>query len=360
MRRFAPLLLVLATAPPAHAAAPPVAISLANRPGVTRLAVTSPPGSLISGALAVTSTGSGSTSLTLAPADAVTAPRTGERYVTGGKLTGVGSWIHLAQTQVTASGGGKVQVGFSVAVPGKLKPGQYVGGIVSESPRLAITLVITVPGTQTARFAIGVATARSPHLVTIHVANDGNVVRDPTGTVAIANRRGVTVATKSFHMADFLPQSSIEYPLVFAKPLAVGTYVATVRLTYPAADGTPQTASAAPRLLVRPAPVVTTPKPKPKPTTTVTEHRRVIEWSRVVYTGAALVALVLLLLVLRRRRRAPAPAIRLAHEGPHYWRVDWDQRDVGADGSLRHLHHCHDCGVEVMARDVREASLSSR
>jgi hypothetical protein len=358
VHRLAVPLVLLALASPAGAATPTVRLGLANRPGVARLAVTSAAGSLVSGAISVASTGSGA-SVTLAPADAHTAPRTGERFVTRGTLSGVGSWLHLADTHVSVGAHGKVDVGFSVAVPAKTKPGQYVGGIVALESHLAVTIVITVPGPSVARFAIGAASVVSPHVVAIHVANEGNVVRRPAGSVTIANAHGKTVAIEAFHMADFLPRSSVDYELALHKALRVGTYTATVRLTYPGTNGTPQTATAAPRLVVSPKPVVTTPRPKPKPkrppTPTPAAHKIGVPWWLVGLLGAGVLLFVGTAARARVRRKPTRP-----HEGPHYWQVDWDRRDVDAGGALRHLHRCRDCGAEVMARDARDASLSSR
>ena len=357
MRRLAVPLAALVLASPAAGAPPGVHLGLENRPGATRLAVTSAAGSLVSGALTVGTSGA-ATSVTLAPADARTGPRTGERFVTAGKLTGVGSWVHLAQTRVGLGAHGHADVGFSVDVPAGAKPGQYVGAIVA-GHGLAITLVITVPGPTVARIANGSASAVSPHVVAIHIAHEGNVVRRPTGSVTIANAHGTAVATKSFRMADFLPRSAVDYELALARPLTPGTYTATVRLTYPDAKGRPQTATAAPRLVVSRKPVVTKPKPKrtrkPTPKPARPSPAKGTRWWLV---GVAIAAVLLLAGAIARvwgRRRPTGP-----HDGPHYWQVDWERRDVDAGGGLRHLHRCRDCGVEVMARDVRDASLSSR
>ena len=362
MRGLVIALAALVLAAPAGAAHPPVQLALANRPGVTRLAVTAAPGSLISGAVRVSATGSAPASVTLARADGTTAPRTGVRFVTQGKLTGVGKWLRLAQKQVVVTPHNHRDVGFSLSLPPKTKPGQYVGGIVA-GPREAITLVITVPGPSVSRFAIASASAHTPHLVTIHIANQGNVIGRPSGTVAIANANGKTVATKAFRMGDFLPQTAIDYPLVLEKPLAAGTYVATVHLTYQGSSHTPQTISAAPRLVVspkpvatQPAPTTTAPAPATTPTVVATAEKHTVPWQLI---AAGLGGVLVLLAVLARLRRRRAARERLApHTGPHYWSVDWERRDADPRGALRHLYRCRDCGVEVMARDVRDASLS--
>jgi len=362
MRFLTPLLAGLVLAAPAGAAAarPPVGLAIANRPGVTQLSVTASPGSLVSGAVAVSSSAAAPVAVTLAPASALTAPRTGIRFVASGKLSGLGGWLHLSQTQVVLTAGAKKEVGFSLTVPPKAKPGQYVGGIVTVTPRLSVTLVVNVPGKTVTSFTVASAAALTPRLVTIHVANEGNVVRHPSGALTIANARGKTVATKAFRMGDFLPQTAIDYPLPLSHRLAVGTYTATVRLTYAGANGAPQTVTAAPRLVVSPAPVVTTPKPPP-PTTTQpvpqAASRHSIHWA---VPTAAIAALLLLLGLLVAHRRRQAAHARTAHTGAHYWRVDWEQRDADRSGALRHLYRCRDCGVEVMARDIRDASLSCR
>jgi hypothetical protein len=66
------------------------------------------------------------------------------------------------------------------------------------------------------------------------------------------------------------------------------------------------------------------------------------------------------LLLFRRRGRpagaapaAPAPA---ACEPYHHWVVDHDAGVTGSDGVTRYPHRCRDCGLQVVARDVTEAT----
>ncbi len=43
----------------------------------------------------------------------------------------------------------------------------------------------------------------------------------------------------------------------------------------------------------------------------------------------------------------------------HYWVVDWDHPQVGIDGLQRYPHRCRNCGTEVLATDISDATTQA-
>jgi hypothetical protein len=81
----------------------------------------------------------------------------------------------------------------------------------------------------------------------VHLANTGNVLRKPTGEVEVlevVNNSRHLLETLPFVMDTFLPQTSIDYPILLKRALRPGTYEARVALTYPNAAGTSEMNSA--------------------------------------------------------------------------------------------------------------------
>jgi hypothetical protein len=54
---------------------------------------------------------------------------------------------------------------------------------------------------------------------------------------------------------------------------------------------------------------------------------------------------------------APAPVTPATHE--HAWDVAYDRGSLGQDGVWRFPHRCRVCGVELLARDVTDASTQA-
>ena len=82
-------------------------------------------------------------------------------------------------------------------------------------------------------------------------------------------------------------------------------------------------------------------------------------------TAAAIATTVLAVFagfLLWRRRPATVTATPLAPElaparceGLHYWDVDWQRPQAGANGAVVYPHRCRRCGVEVLAVDIADA-----
>ena len=85
--------------------------------------------------------------------------------------------------------------------------------------------------------------------VIIHLTNTGNVLSKPTGSVDVL-QAGKVVETLPFMMDSFLPQTSIDYPVLLTKALPAGDYQARVSLSFPSASGATQTIHATPAFSV--------------------------------------------------------------------------------------------------------------
>ena len=99
-----------------------------------------------------------------------------------------------------------------------------------------VAVQVNVPGPPILDFTIGNVTTggtKGFQKVIVHVANNGNVLSKPTGTVTIFNAGGGLVETLPFRMDTFLPQTAVDYPILLKKALPAGNYQAAVRLRVP-------------------------------------------------------------------------------------------------------------------------------
>lgn len=56
---------------------------------------------------------------------------------------------------------------------------------------------------------------------------------------------------------------------------------------------------------------------------------------------------------------APAPASSSACDESHLWGVAYHQGVLGNDGAWRFPHRCRTCGLEVLGRDVGDATAQA-
>jgi hypothetical protein len=254
---------------------------------------------------------------------------------------------------------------------------------------------VNIPGPQVAKFTIGdvnVGGSKGRQQVFVHLANDGTVLAKPKGAITIRSSTGGAIQTISFRLDTFLPHTAIDYPIQLKQALLPGTYVASVRLTYPgagAAGGT-DTSSASPQFTVSKENVQKVFKPG-KPTNVgpggvvaaPASSSSLYKWLAIGF-GALLLAGGGYFFAVQRQRRpvtvtatpvppppppaappaagAPAaapPPVAPAGEncqGYHYWQVDWMKGQVGPDGVLMYPHRCRNCGIEVRAADIGDAA----
>jgi hypothetical protein len=413
MRRLsAALAAVLATglgATAAAAAAPSQGITVRPSSG-SSLVLTAPAGGTRHTSVVVRNGTLLTNEIRLAAVDATTAPTMGTKYLTSGVATGPGSWLTLDLIDVTLGPQRSDRVALVLDVPPGTRPGQYVAGVVASATQdqpnggassvRALSIIpvqVNVPGATVHRLRVEGATVSGRTRLLIHLENAGNVVETPTGTATVSTLAGRTVLSRTLPAKAFLPRTSIDYPLVLARSAAGGRYRVAVALHYAG-----RTAAARPIVKVAPPPPPTTTAPlggagstqtvgtTAVPTTTIAPAAGLgggsFPWSWVAVAVLLLLLAGALGLFLRGRGSSttvvtiplppplpPAPAAPFEpppsipetagleepqvvpiHE--HYWQVRYDEPVLGADGVWRFPHVCRDCGLELLARDVADAS----
>jgi hypothetical protein len=170
----------------------------------------------------------------------------------GGRLRGepktaMSTWLDYPDEVVALQPGQPVRRSFDVTVPDAAAPGEYITSIVLEDDapiqgegslvldqvvRQALAVVVTVPGPRAPELSIGAATQREVagmSVVSVAVANPGNVRLKPAVEFGLFDATGARVSQATFQMDTFYAWTAtfIEVPL--AARLLPGAY--TVRLS---------------------------------------------------------------------------------------------------------------------------------
>jgi hypothetical protein len=398
------------------------------------------PGAVQHGSVIVSNTGNRAGVVKLFASDATTGRTSGTVYLTDRAPAFAGKWITLSSSAVPLKPGAHKVVPFTVHVPAGAPAGQWVAGIVAEtshqvqgqkSKRKAsvqirirdltiIAVQVNVPGPPVTSFAIGKVTTggqRGYQQVIVHLANTGNQLAKPTGTVTIFDSNGKLVQVLDFTMDTFLPRTAIDYPVLLKKALGPGSYTATVSLHAPGAKTvTAKPAFAVSKTDVQQVFTSTTRTLSPPTTTAGSAGAGSLPWALIA--GAAVAALILLLALFQliRRRRAkgepapvpqsasaaaaataaplpppesppapverapvapfPEPPVAAAPAPPavpapptpsadptrgcdHFWEVAYDRGQLGGDGVWRFPHRCRTCGLQLLARDIQDANTQA-
>ena len=338
MRRFAAvILLALALAPFTDAATktPIFGLRAVGNPKLGYFVYSLAPGAVQQGGVIISNTGTATGTVKLFAADATTGRTTGTVYLTDRKSSKVGAWISLSLSSLTLKPGQHRTVGFTVHVPSNQKAGQWVGGVVAETSRqvsgpkskqkasvqikirdLTIVAVqVNIPGPPVIGFTIGgVKTGgqRGFQEVVTHIANTGNVLVKPTGTVTVLDKQGKTLQILTFKMDTFLPETAVDYPLLLKKALPAGDYTANVRLSIPGVSGaaakvvTGHEAFSVSKEDVKQVFTSAAPQKPPPGATGANGSSSKTPWALIGAAAGVVVVLLLLLWVLLRRRKQGA------------------------------------------------------
>lgn len=168
--------------------------------------------------------------------------------------TGMTGWLTYQPRVQTLAAGQIVRRTFEVHVPTGAAPGEYITSLVLENDepigvqgavdvnqfiRQAIAVVVTVPGARRPALAIGdasLATVDGQSVVSVAVANTGNIRLSPDVDFTLLDGSARSVARSTFQMGTFYAHTNtfIEVPVGFLLP--PGTFVAQLILQDPTGD----------------------------------------------------------------------------------------------------------------------------
>ena len=217
----------------------------------------SKPGIVIKSRVRVTNTGTATGTAGLYPVDATTGQTSGAVYLNqSDPRADVGAWISLSASQVTLAPGQSQIVHFQVIIPGGVRPGQHLGGIVAENLTQAsstqtqnhstlqikvklltiIAVQVNLPGAaveQMAATGVQAGGQNGYQQLLVGLSNSGTVMLKPYGSLQVANAQGQVLKNVSLKLDTFLPRTAINYPVTISgQGLGPGDYQVTLTLMY--------------------------------------------------------------------------------------------------------------------------------
>ena len=214
----------------------------------------SKPASTVQNGISITNTGAMTGTVTLYAVDATTGQNSGLVYNTkDAPRHDVGSWIRLAQQQITLTAGQSETVPFQISIPKGARPGQHVGGIVAESVTQASTqqhntvhinvqslsivaVQLNVAGPQVEQLemaGVQAGGANGNQSLLLNLSNTGTTLLKPYGTLQVLDAQGHIRQNLAMKLDTFLPDTTINYPIYMqSHALEAGTYTVELQLTY--------------------------------------------------------------------------------------------------------------------------------
>ena len=211
------------------------------------------PDTTVQNGLHIKNTGAATGTVTLYAVDATTGQNSGLVYNAQDIPShDVGSWIHLAQHQLTLTPGQSEDVSFQVSIPKGARPGQHIGGIVAKSVAQASTqkstfhvdvqslsivaVQLDVAGPQADRLemtGVQASGANGYQNLLINLRNTGTTLLKPQGTLRVLDAQGNVLQNFAIKLDTFLPDTAISYPVYMKNhPLEAGTYTLDLQLMY--------------------------------------------------------------------------------------------------------------------------------
>ncbi len=211
------------------------------------------PDTTVQNGIRIKNTGTEPGTVTLYAVDATTGQNSGLVYNAQDVPShDVGSWLHLAQQQLTIASGQSKDVPFQVSIPKGARPGQHIGGIVAKSvvqastqkstfhvdvQSLSIVAVqLNVAGPQADRLemtGIQASGANGYQNLLINLSNTGTTLLKPHGTLQVLDAQGNMLQNLTVKLDTFLPDTIISYPVYMQNhPLEAGTYTIDLQLAY--------------------------------------------------------------------------------------------------------------------------------
>ncbi len=166
----------------------------------------------------------------------------------GSEATEVTTWIAYPAETLTLEPKSTIERSFTVTVPDDAPPGQHLTGIVLQTAeplpvpgsttfnqilRKTVAVFITVPGPVQPGLSIGevsLAPGETWNALRVEVANTGNVLVRPTGTVVLRDGSGSIVLTAPVAMGPVYAGDGTTLEIVISDPLPPGELAVEVEL----------------------------------------------------------------------------------------------------------------------------------
>lgn len=158
-------------------------------------------------------------------------------------LFGSATWIDLETQLLTVDGRDQIVLPFTVTVPEGTAPGQYISSLIAETAdtfaipgseqfdqriRYAMAVSILVPGELQHSFELGEPVIDGPQL-SIPIANTGNYLVRPEGTLEIVNSSGDVVLESQVELGTVY--AGLDTSIVFRLPTQLLEDDYTINLT---------------------------------------------------------------------------------------------------------------------------------
>ena len=214
-------------------------------PGPGYFVITAAPGTTTRLYALVGNAGHKDTTIDLGPVDAGSGPYGGiSLALPTQRRTGVGSWVTLSATRINTGSGKEEVVTVTVHVPAGTRPGQHLGALTAFIPvraghhngvnlsiqtRVAVGILVTVPGPLQARLSIpGVRARHVPgtYFAIVRILNSGNTLLAGHGYVdmwRIGQRHPVFAIPMT--IGEMVPGTTANYPLKLGPRGGRYTYV---------------------------------------------------------------------------------------------------------------------------------------
>jgi len=164
----------------------------------------------------------------------------------------VGAWIQLANESLVLRPDQGAVVPFTLVIPSRLRPGQYIGGLTAFVPaqsrgvapgfeltvqnRVVIAVVVTVQGQMQAQLRLTSVSAEirsAQWYVIVHLKNSGNVLLASRGFLWVyaPGSRHAWIHTP-FYVDTAAPHSAVHYPVFWTHRAGGGLYRFAVQLQW--------------------------------------------------------------------------------------------------------------------------------
>jgi hypothetical protein len=211
-------------------------------------------GATLSESIRVSNTGAVAGGVSIYPVGTTTAPTGGIAYLSkNDPRRDVASWIKLDKQQLILAPGQSQIVSFKLAIPASTHPGVHIGAITVENltlqhssgkgafsinlQKLSIMAVqVNIPGPVLEQMKVtGIKAGGSNGYqnLLVSMANTGNQMVSPNGTLSIDDAQGRLLQVLSFKSGLILPDTGINYPVYLRKQaLAAGNYQVSLVMNY--------------------------------------------------------------------------------------------------------------------------------